>query len=249
MPAISIVLPTYNGEKYLNESIQSIVRQDFSDWELIIIDDCSSDSTPGIIERWKERDSRIHSFRNSKNAKLPGSLNIGFSHATGKYHTWTSDDNVFECDALQIMYDALESHQEFDLVYCDIKRIDQNGELLSNGGFHGTPGMLYFFNVVQACFLYSSKMANDLGGYDTDLFLVEDYDFWLRGYRSFNYLHLSDTPYRYRIHDESLTSTRTKEIRKRASMVLRREARRSELGLGKRLAASIGFLYNAVLSI
>lgn len=248
MPIISIVLPTYNGEKYLDESIQSIVEQSFIDWELIVVDDCSSDSTPEIIRRWEKRDSRIRSVRNSSNAKLPASLNIGFSYAVGKYYTWTSDDNVYEQNAFQLMHDAIENNRGYDLVYCDVKRIDQNGNRLPDDGFHGSPRMLYFFNVVQACFLYSAEMAKKLSGYDTDLFLVEDYDYWLRGYRSSKYLHLKEKPYRYRVHGESLTSTRTKEIRERAASVLRRESKSKELGIGKRLTASAGSFYNSIMA-
>ena len=87
MPKISIVLPTFNGERYLKSSIHSILSQTFPDWELIIVDDCSTDGTADIIKRYAQSDSRIRVIRNEKNQKLPGSLNIGFSVAKGEYLT------------------------------------------------------------------------------------------------------------------------------------------------------------------
>lgn len=246
MPKVSIVLPVYNGERYLNQSLESIVQQSFTDWELIIIDDCSSDSTPDLIEKWECRDPRIRSYRNSSNKKLPGSLNEGFSYACGQYYTWTSDDNIFRSDALEIMVDSLERNPKIDLVYCDIDRINECGDPVAHGGFSGSPSLLYLFNVVQACFLYRSEMHHKLGGYDESLFLVEDYDFWLRAYRSSRFIHLKEKPYYYRVHEESLTNTRQKEIRERACYLMKREASCKSSPLSRRITAYVGFIYNKI---
>src|SRR5687767_4631479 len=71
-PQVSIILPTYNGSKYLDESVRSCVGQTLGDWELIIVDDCSTDATPQIIDRWKAADPRIRSIRHEANKRLPG---------------------------------------------------------------------------------------------------------------------------------------------------------------------------------
>ena len=105
MPKVSIVLPTYNGEDYLRESIESVISQTFTDWELIIVNDCSTDSTPKIAEAYAAKDCRIRVIHNEKNQKLPNSLNIGFESASGDYLTWTSDDNIFHHEALIKMHD------------------------------------------------------------------------------------------------------------------------------------------------
>ncbi len=78
MPKVSIVLPTYNGEKYIRESVESIINQSFTDWELIIVDDCSTDHTAMIVDQYASEDFRIKVIHNKKNQKLPQSLNIGF---------------------------------------------------------------------------------------------------------------------------------------------------------------------------
>ena len=82
---VRIILPVYNGEQYLRESIDSVIAQTYQNWELIIIDDCSSDASPSIAASYAERDSRIHYYRNEHNLKLPRSLNRGFSLAKGEY--------------------------------------------------------------------------------------------------------------------------------------------------------------------
>lgn len=246
MPKVSIVLPVYNGEQYLGQSLESIVGQSFEDWELIIVDDCSSDSTPDIIDKWKRQDPRIRSYRNDPNKKLPGSLNEGFKHASGQYFTWTSDDNVFQPNALEIMVDSLDRDTKADLVYCDIDRIDENGDPIAHGGFNGSPNFLYLFNVVQACFLYRSEVHHRLGGYDESLFLVEDYDFWLRAYRNSRFIHLKERPYLYRMHGGSLTSTRQREIRERACYLMKREASCKSSPASRRIMAFVGLIYNKI---
>lgn len=244
MPKVTVVLPTYNGESFLDQSIESVVAQTFTDWELIVVDDCSTDETPGIISKWVRADSRIRVIRNAQNKKLPGSLNEGFLQATGLYYTWTSDDNCFRPDALEMMVNALESDESASLVYCGIQRIDERGALISQAGISGPPSVIHLFNVVQACFMYRSEVHRRLGGYDEGLFLVEDYDFWIRAHRYFKFIRIRQAPYFYRVHSGSLTSTRKKEIRKKACDLMWREMSLPGQSLGDRASALIGYCYN-----
>ena len=88
-PLVSIVLPTHNGARYLEQAVQSCLDQTYRNWELIIVDDASTDETPALIARLVAADSRIRSIRNEVNQKLPGALNTGFAQARGEYLTWT----------------------------------------------------------------------------------------------------------------------------------------------------------------
>ena len=81
MKLISIVLPVYNGEAYLADSIESILRQTYENWELIIVNDCSTDHTLEIAESYQKRDPRIRVFSNERNLKLPHTLNAGYAEA------------------------------------------------------------------------------------------------------------------------------------------------------------------------
>jgi glycosyltransferase involved in cell wall biosynthesis len=188
-----------------------------SDFELIIVDDCSQDQTPAIIDEFAQADSRIKVIRNKQNRKLPTSLNIGFAQACGVYHTWTSDDNVYSPTALEEMLGFLENHRHTDIVYCDYVKADQQtGQarewIVKDIDYIGRG------NPVGACFMYKSQVFNTLKGYDEDLFCVEDYDFWLRAYRNgFKFSPLHKKLYIYRCHGGSLTETRKEQIQAMAS--------------------------------
>ena len=121
---ISIVLPVYNGERYLADSINSILNQTYKDFELIIVNDCSTDSSLEIIEEFARTDPRIIIINNEQNQKLPRSLNIGFSHCRGEYYTWTSDDNLMLPDFCEAMITKLHNSNA-DLVFSRCGIIDK----------------------------------------------------------------------------------------------------------------------------
>lgn len=211
MPEISVVLPVYNGEKYLKEAVDSIRNQTFKDWELIIVDDCSIDNTLKLAQEYQNIDDRIKVYHNKKNKKLPGSLNEGFKFAQGNYLTWTSDDNIYEENAFEIMYNFMINN-DCGLVYCDMSIIDENNNAI---GYHRKEkASLYFNNCIGACFLYKKDIIKKVGEYNENLFLVEDYEYWLRISEKYDIDRIPRILYKYRTHSKSLTSTRLKDIKK-----------------------------------
>ena len=202
---VSIVLPTYNGKDFLKKSIESCLNQTYQNIELIIVNDCSTDSTEQIILSYT--DSRIHYIKNETNQRLPKSLNIGFKKASGDYYTWTSDDNYFDETAIEKMVSTLES-EKVDLVCAPYFTIDNN-ETITGLRIVGKQSDVLIDNVVKACFLYKKEVHQKLNGYDPALFLVEDYDFWIRAtFENFKFYQLKEKLYYYRFHDNSLTETR-----------------------------------------
>lgn len=204
---ISIVLPVYNGEKYLEKALRSIVQQTYENFELIIVDDCSTDHTPDIIRRYVDKDKRIRCIRNVINLKLPKALNAGFAKANGVYLTWTSDDNCYKPNALEVMVKYLEGHNNIDMVYANYTEIDFAGKIIRKR-YLEEPGGIVYKNVVGACFLYRHEIAKCVGEYDANLFLAEDYDYWIRISKVGMIAHIADNLYYYRIHRSSLTSDR-----------------------------------------
>lgn len=212
MPKVSIVLPTYNGEKYIGGSIDSILCQDFEDWELIIVDDCSTDRTPGIVDSYAEKDKRIKVIHNKKNQKLPEALNIGFREAEGAYLTWTSDDNQYRPNAISAMYGKLIENEEIKMVCADMKIIGMTGEITGISLPYEEEKMLYE-NCVGACFMYKRAVLEQVGDYDPSMFCVEDYDYWLRVLMQFGRIeHIAECLYLYRQHEDSLTFTKKEKI-------------------------------------
>lgn len=210
MPKVSIVMPVYNGEKYLRQSLNSIVEQTFQDWELIIVNDCSIDNSLEIMEKYRSIDERIRIINNDVNQKLPKSLNVGFRHATGQYWTWTSDDNMYHRDCILEMIRYLDNNVNIGLVYTDEYFIDESGKILKKN--RQDKAGIYTKNCVGASFMYRASIASIIGEYDPSMFLVEDYDYWLRMRRVTEFGHIKKLLYYYRYHSKSLTSTKLEHI-------------------------------------
>jgi glycosyltransferase involved in cell wall biosynthesis len=219
---VSIVLPTYNGSRYLAEAIESCLAQTYGNWELIVVDDCSEDMTQQIISQYVARDPRIRTIRHETNKRLPGALNTGHAAATGSYLMWTSDDNRLRPDAIEEMAAFLEEHPAIGLVYADSIVIDEQGRYLRD--YPAQPASkLAYFNAIAACCMYRKRVYETIGGYDADMLLAEDYDYWLRIYRQFEIAPLHKVLYEYRSHGESLTSTTTSAaVRASVERALRR---------------------------
>lgn len=212
MKLVSIVLPVYNGENYIEASIESIIQQSYSNFELIVVNDCSTDGTETIIMRMQQKDSRIILINNPTNQKLPRSLNIGFAKAHGDYLTWTSHDNIYKTEAIKILVDALETNRHVGLVYSDYSNIDKDGNIISDEQLSDSD-VLPFTNCIGACFMYRKDVWRQIGEYDSSLFLAEDYDYWIRIYKRFPIMHICQNLYLYRCHENSLTETRKEQVK------------------------------------
>ena len=210
-PLVSIVLPTYNGEKYLSQAINSCINQTYKNIELIVVNDASTDSTPQIIESFRKSDSRIRIISNKTNKKLPESLNIGHRAAKGEFITWTSDDNLYLEQAIETLVINLKRNPEIDIVYSNFQFIDESDKTISNKLLPEHYNLINN-NCIGACFLYKKNVFEKLKGYDVNLYLAEDYDFWIRASEQFKFKNIPSIEYKYRIHKLSLTETQKERI-------------------------------------
>ena len=209
---ISVIMPVYNGEKYLRQSIESVIQQTYKDWELIIVNDCSIDNSRNIMQSYADTDSRIRIVDNGSNLKLPMSLNAGFRQAKGKYLTWTSDDNLYKPNALEELSRYLDYNSEIGLVYSDMDFVDVSLNFIKEQSLE--TDMIYYGDCVGASFMYRREVIDKVGEYEPDMFLVEDYEYWIRVSKKFKIGHINKNLYIYRVHDNSLTGTRKKDINK-----------------------------------
>lgn len=208
-PKVSIVLPTYNGTRYLARAIASCLGQTYKNIELIIVDDCSTDSTPDVVRSFN--DPRIRYVRNERNQKLPRSLNIGFAQASGEYLTWTSDDNEFLPEAIETMLMYLKEHRDVDFVYTDnLAKYWDTGET-EKRNISG-PEEIGERNCIGACYLYTRRVYETIGDFNPDYELVEDYEYWIRVSKKFKMHHLPQILYIYGEHSRSLTGTRMMSV-------------------------------------
>lgn len=224
-PVVSVVLPVFNGERYLRQALDSILGQTFADFELIAVDDCSRDGTAAILAEYAARDARVSVHTNPANAGLPASLNNGFARARGDWLCWTSDDNILRPAMLERLLEAARTHPECAIVHSDYRLIDSDGTPGALVRVDGA-GDLLLRNTIGCSFLYRRDVDRVLGGYDEALFGVEDYDFWLRAARTFRFFTLHEDLYLYRRHEGSLTSRRARQIHALVAKVRLREIER-----------------------
>jgi glycosyltransferase involved in cell wall biosynthesis len=207
MPLVSIILPTYNRANLLNNSIETCLSQTLKDIELIVVNDCSTDSTKKIVEAYMAKDARVRLITNERNLRLPASLNKGFDNANGKYFTWTSDDNLYSPNALEVLSQTLENNSNADLVYANYNIIDDNDKVTGVAIMNDINESFMLWKGCGSCFMYKAIIHETNKGYDPTLFLIEDYDFFLRASLQYKFIYLNRSDlYSHRNHSGSLTS-------------------------------------------
>lgn len=205
-PTVSIVLPVYNGEPYLRQTLDSCLQQSYEDFELICVDDGSTDRSPEILRNFASRNSTIRFVQHEENRNLPNALNTGFDLALGRYFTWTSDDNFYHPEAIEKMVSFLDENEEVDLVYAGYRRIDEEGNEVVEV-MPEDPKKLFSRNIIGPCFLHRREVYSHTGGYRAGFYLAEDYDFWIRAAVNFHLEPLEEILYTYRLHQSSLSQT------------------------------------------
>ena len=240
-PAVTIVLPTCNRADLLPLALASCQAQSLDDLEVIVVDDGSTDGTGDVVEAHRARDLRIHLLRRPHEG-LVRALNAGFREARGRYLTWTSDDNLYDRDAVAVMVGALEAHPDVGLVYADQRIIDAEGKVLHETAGVEPEALEAKARGIGGCFLYRRAVYEAVGEYSVTDAFSEDYEYALRIGRSFRLLHIPRVLYSYRLHPRSLTARHGTEAilamaRIRARYATNRRDRNAALAEGLQGAA------------
>lgn len=127
-PKVSICIPVFNGEKYIQGAVNSAFEQEFSDFEIIIVDNCSTDDTVAIVENIASRSDKVRLFKNESNIGLAGNLNECLVHARGKYIKYLCVDDLLLPRCLEQMATALDSDQTVSLVCCGRTSVTETGQ-------------------------------------------------------------------------------------------------------------------------
>lgn len=204
-PLVSACLLTYKRAHVLPRTIEDILSQSLSDFELVINDDRSPDHTEKVCRSYAERDPRIRYFRNDTNLRYAGNQNAAVARARGKYVAFLHDGDRYSPRLLQEWAAALETHASAGLVFNAVNVLDRNGEIA--GGFdHGyracTPGLeLYdemlgrlespIFGIVMA----RRQALLDAGPFDTSLPVLADVDMWFRLLRHHDVCYVAERLY------------------------------------------------------
>lgn len=183
MPTISVIIPAYNAEKTIKQTIESVLNQTFSDFELTIVNDGSTDSTLDIVNSIK--DSRIQVFSHP-NSGPNRTRNRGISQASGEYISFLDADDLWTSDKLEAQLKALQANPEAAVAYSWTNWIDEDGQYLHQGSYSRATGDVYL-QLLLLDFIGSgsnplicSQALAEVGGFDESLVAGQDWDMWLR---------------------------------------------------------------------
>ncbi|MGA1868152.1 MAG: glycosyltransferase [bacterium] len=218
-PEVTVLMPVYNGARFLYEAIESILNQSFEDFDFLIINDASTDRSADIINSY--RDPRIRVIHNHTNLKIAATLNKGIKLAFGEYIARMDCDDISLPQRLEKQFNFMENNPEIDILGTNLIRIDEDGHVFDKQPqlYPTSPGIIRWMIFFRCCIQHPTVMMRkrifqELGGYNPDIFHVEDYDLWLRASFTCKMANLPDKLIMYRIHNENI-SVKYKELQKK----------------------------------
>ena len=223
-PLVSVVMSVYKGEKYLAEAIESILNQTFRDFEFIIIDDGSTDSTPQILEQYREADSRVHIY-SQENRGLIASLNRGCRLAKGKYIARMDADDISLPARFARQVKFLSEHADIGVLGTWIEYIDENGNSTGTWRMPVQPEVVDWALLFGTCLAHPSVMmrrtaVEQVGWYHAGMLYAEDYDLWSRMRETTLLANLPDTLVQRRVLEESICAQHTVAQEERAASIM-----------------------------
>ncbi len=201
-PVVSVVIPCYKGSRFLAESIESCLAQTFRDLEVIVVDDASPERDAEIAEAIAARDPRVRVVRHPRNRGVSEAYNTGYRLARGDFFTRLSQDDLFRSDAIALLLDRLRAEPDVGLVYCDMQKIDEAGNILALWPQGPDPDHALFpTQEVGLCVMWRRTVYEVVGPFRSRFDFAEDYEFYLRVSRRFRLAKCGDeAPFFFRCH-------------------------------------------------
>lgn len=219
-PLVSVVMPAYNAEKYIEFAIESVLRQTYANLELIIIEDCSTDNTYQVIQNYQ--DKRIKILKNDRNMGIAYSTNKGIGASQGEYIALLDDDDIAVENRLEMQVKYLRQHREIDILGGHSAKIDDKGKII---GFANTPrhnpqyikAMLLFGNLdfcnstamIRRQFVEKNHLF-----YRENCYGMQDFRFYMESSKVGNISSIGNLLLYYRVHNQNETRRR-KELYKK----------------------------------
>jgi glycosyltransferase involved in cell wall biosynthesis len=210
--SISVILPVYNDVEYVDVAIRSILDQTFGDFELLVIDDASTDGSSERIDEFD--DERIVHVENDSNVGLIRSLNQGLDLANGRYIARQDADDVSSKTRLERQYHYLEQNPNIDLLGTAATLIDENGEPFDSFEPHESPSlddMKMMNQFIHGSICARAEVIRKVGGYNHTFRYCEDYELWLRMMQKGSARNIPQVLYKKRDHPSNITTQNTQE--------------------------------------
>jgi glycosyltransferase involved in cell wall biosynthesis len=202
MPLVSIIIPVYNGEKTIQETINSVLQQTFNDFEIIVINDGSQDSTLEAINNIKDDKVRVFSY---PNAGVSTSRNRGLALAQGEFISFLDADDLWTPDKLEIQFKALQDNSQAAVAYSWSDWIDESGQFLRSGGHISINGKVFEHLLVRDFIesgsnpLIRKQALDEAGEFDQSVTPAEDWDMWLRLAARYEFVAVPSVQILYRV--------------------------------------------------
>jgi GT2 family glycosyltransferase len=235
-PKVSIVTTVHNGERYLDEAIESVIRQDFTDFEYIIVDDGSVDTSVQILHRWAQRDARIVIECLPENVGIARAFNHGLKQAQGQYICRHDADDIYVGPRLRHQVEQLDADPNVALVTANCVDINAVGDQIDEHIVQAPPEVIAFLLNFSNCIMgaggqgmFRTSVARELGGFCENLQASVDYDFFCRLSKRGCFTVIPFVGLKRRVHAQQI-SRRWRHIQIRNSMLISKRMLSEYLG-------------------
>ncbi len=219
-PKVSIIVPVYNGEKYVAQAIECALSQTYSSIEIIAVNDGSTDGTDGILASYGDRIKYIR----KENGGVSSALNAGISAMTGDYFAWLSHDDLIERDHIEKLIGYLSRHKNEKVIpFSEFKFIDENGELLAEATLDARLNVfdykisvtdkyapLLFGEINGGSVLIPKEAFDKYGMFDESRRITQERDMWSRLLKEYRFICIPYVTASIRVHGEQVSSAREK---------------------------------------
>lgn len=234
MPRVSILMAAYNAADFLREALDDLLSQSMRDFELVVVEDGSTDATAEILREYALRDDRMVVVHNDGNRGLPASLNRGIGLCRAPLIARADADDRYMRDRLERQLDYLDAHPEVGLLSCAVEKIDLDGRTLFVTRFPTEDGEIRMRELFVNCFshpgsVYRRALVQEAGGYDEAFSTSQDADLWLRLRRLTKAANLDIPLVRYRKHPKQSRTGRSEKAQNQ-SLGVRQRALQDYLG-------------------
>jgi glycosyltransferase involved in cell wall biosynthesis len=242
---VTVLMAVYNGVDTVGPAVESVLAQTLVDFELLIVDDASTDDTPALLDSFRRQDSRVRIVRNAVNRGMAASLNVGIGESTGPLIARLDADDTCLPHRLEKQVAFLAAHPEVAVLGGGAELIDEAGDDLGPDLRPERHEELVRRIYRECPFYHPSVMVRrefyqTYGGYDERMKRSCDYDLWLKGYREYRYQNLPEPIIRYRVRNRPVAKD-LYEVSLALMLAGRRELKpvRSGLAIGRYVASNL----------
>jgi len=205
---VSIIVPTFNREKMLKETIDSLINQTFEDFEIVIVDNCSADNTESVVKSYKNK--KVRYFKNQNNGILAINMNYGMKKAKGEYIAFCDDDDLWMPDKLEKQLVEFEKDEKIGLVCTNGMNFNETGDyglvhknFLNDNEFK-FESLILRNPIINSSILIKKSVIDDVGMMDEEpeIFGSEEYSLWIRTSKKYKIKYIDSPLIKYRTHPE-----------------------------------------------